>query len=662
MILVFLQRGFCMLKRTILSVLLGLSFGNVAVAQDKQIPVEAFVEQEQFSIPRLSPDGKHIAVSVRIKRNERNVPTLTIYTLPELKIAATHILPGFEVPVNFEWISNSRLAIQKGEEVGDREPPQPTGEIIAANLDGSQVEYLYGYQNFKKSKRGDRYNNDYSVGLISHIPESRDGNIIVSTHEWRRPRTNLIEINSQSVIRRTLADIPMPGLDFIHQHDGTARFAFGVDEENYAALFRLDDASKDWKRVDSSKLGRGFSPIGFSPDDKALYAQQSENGEPYRLIREDMQTGARTELVKDTLGDIGSIEFSSKPSVPFAVTTQVGAQKARYIDETSVDAKLHKTLSEIFPDAYVHFINFSDDGQKLLFRVASDRDPGAYYIFDKSTGKADMLFANLQSIEPDQMAPRKPVEFKSRDGLTITGYLTMPKHAAGQKLPMVLLPHGGPIGVHDSWGFDPDAQFLASRGYAVLQVNFRGSSGRGVSFRLAGAKQFGGKMIDDLIDGAKWANALPEINPQKVCVYGASYGGYAAMMIPVRDPSLVKCAVGYAGLYDLVGRYSQSGIKGEKQGVNWLKRFMGDDMDKLAAESPVNLADKVKVPVFMAHGTKDETTELGQAERMRKALTQAGNAPEWLLKKNEGHGFYDSEHRKEFYLKLEAFLKKHIGN
>ncbi len=662
MILVFLQRGFCMLKRTILSVLLGLSFGNVSVAQDKQIPVEAFVEQEQFSIPRLSPDGKHIAVSVRIKRNERNVPTLTIYTLPELKIAATHILPGFEVPVNFLWITNNRLAIKKGLEVGDREPPQATGEIIAANLDGSEVEYLYGYQNFKKSKRGDRYNNDYSIGMISHIPETRDGNIIVSTHEWRRPRTNLIEINSNSVIRRTIADIAMPNLDFLHQHDGTARLAYGVDENNNVAVFRLDDASKEWKSVAASSLGRGYSPIGFSPDDKSLYIEQSEKGEPFGLVREDMKSGQRTVLVKDALGDIGSVEYTSKPSMPFAVTTTVGIPKAQYLQPDAPDAQLHKTLSAAFPSAYVHFINFSDDGQRLLFSVASDRDPGSYYIYDRQTGQADLLFANKSGIEPDQMALRKPIVFKARDGKELAGYLTMPNNPQQKKLPIILLPHGGPIGVNDSWYFDTDAQFLASRGYAVLQVNFRGSSGRGPNFLSAGEREFGGKMIDDLVDGLKWANALPEIDSKRACVFGISYGGYAAMMVPIKAPSLVKCAVGYSGRYDLVARFSQGNIKGETKSINWLKQYMGDNMEKLAAESPVNLADKVKVPVFMAHGTKDETTELGQAERMRKALIEVGNAPEWLLTKNEGHGFYDSEHRKEFYLKLEAFLKKHIGN
>lgn len=651
-----------MFKPTILALLLGTTFATPALAQEKIVPIEAFVEQEQFSIPRLSPDGKHIAVNVRIKRGERNLPTLTVYTLPELKIVATHILPAYEVPVNFRWISNNRLVINKGVEVGDREPPRGTGEIIAANIDGTQVDYLYGFKNFNLARRGDRYGNDYSVGVVSHIPQSYDGSFIVSTHEWRRPRTNLIEINSFTGVRRSVADLAMPNLSFVHQSNGLARFAYGSDVENKLVLFRFDEERKNWDRVDVSKLGRQYSPLMFAADDQSFFVEHSENGEPSALYRENLQTGQRTLLAKNGLGDVATVEYSAWPATPFAVSFETGVRKPVYIDSNSPDAKLHKTLSDAFPGSYVHFINFSDDGKKLLFSVASDRDPGAYYIFDRSSGKADMLFANLQAIEPDHMATRTPIEFSARDGLKIAGYLTMPKGQAGKKVPMVLLPHGGPLGVHDRWGFDRDAQFLANRGYAVLQVNYRGSSGRGETFAEAGWREFGGKMIDDLIDGVKWANTLPQIDANRVCVYGISYGGYAAMMVPIKAPSLVKCAVGYSGRYDLVSRFSQASNKGEEQNINWLKRFMGDDMKALAAESPVNLADKVKVPVFMAHGTKDETTELDQAERMRDALKSVGNAPEWLLTKNEGHGFYDSEHRKEFYLKLEAFLKKHIGN
>jgi dipeptidyl aminopeptidase/acylaminoacyl peptidase len=267
----------------------------------------------------------------------------------------------------------------------------------------------------------------------------------------------------------------------------------------------------------------------------------------------------------------------------------------------------------------------------------------------------------MQQIDPDQMAERMPITFAARDGRILTGYLTKPKNPSKKKLPMVLLPHGGPFGINDEWYFDGDAQFLASRGYAVLQVNFRGSGGRGVEFKYAGFREWGGKIMNDLIDGVKWANALPEIDGQRVCVFGASFGGYSALMLPVREPTMFKCSVGYAGLYDLASRYQHEGIQGNTRATNFLIKTMGQDPATLAAISPSLLAEQIKIPVLLVHGAKDKTTNLAQAESMRDALIKAGRPPEWVLVKAEGHGFYDSEHRKAFYHRLEAFLSKYIG-
>lgn len=649
------------MKRLIPFLLLATSAFASAQKSEQLVPIDAFVEEQKYSMPRLSPDGKHLAVNVRIQRRDRIVPTMTIYTLPELKVVNTFVLPGYEVPVNFRWIKNDRLVIEKGIELGYREKPTATGEVVAANMDGSDIEYLYGYNGSTQSKRASRYRDDLGYGIISHIPASMDGTIQLTSNEWKVNRTQLYEINTLSVYRKTIADIPMRRLRFVHQADGVPRFAMGWNQENDLILLRKDDSSGAWNSVDKNSLDMLLNPFAFTTDNSAFFAEFSKDGGPFGLLREDTKTGQRTVLAQDKLSSIATIEYSAWPPKPFAYTLEMGVPKAHYLDESLPDAQLHKSLSASFPDAYVHFINFSRDGQKLLFSVRSDRDPGSYYIFDKVAGKADMLLTNMPGIIPEQMAERRAIKFKARDGLEIGAYLTMPNNPDGQKLPLVLLPHGGPIGINDDWFFDVDAQFLASRGYAVLQVNFRGSSGRGPNFKDAGAKEYGGKMIDDLVDSLKWAHQHPEIDPQRSCVFGASYGAYAAMMVSAREPSMVKCAVGYAGLYDLLSLYKREDIKNEKQSTNWLNSMMGSDEKKLAADSPVNLTGKIKAPIFLVHGTKDETTELDQAEKMRDALIKSGNTPEWMLVKNEGHGFYDSEHRREFYLRLEAFLKKHLA-
>jgi dipeptidyl aminopeptidase/acylaminoacyl peptidase len=624
------------------------------------VAVEAFVEPQQFSMPRLSPDGKHLAVNVRIQRGDRKIPTMTIYTLPDLKIVRTIALPGYEVPLDFTWVTNSRLIVEKGLELGLREKPVATGELVAVNLDGSKQEYLYGYKASQQSRRGDFYGDDDGFSSVVHIAQSRDGHVLVGSYGWTASQSMLYDINSMNGSRKLIADIPEQGLSFVVQNNAKPRFAYGVDDNYDAILFRRDDVSGEWRRV-TGQLGVRYRPFAFTPDDRAFYVTRSESGGPDAVMLEDAATGQRKTVASDPLGSIDVMEFSSRPESPFAVATSTGIPKARYIDERAPDAVLHKTLSGLFPDAYVHFINFTDDGQQLLFGVSSDRDPGSYYLFDRKTGKADVLLANMPRINPAAMAERKPISFAARDGLALTGYLTRPKNPGNKKLPMVLVPHGGPFDISDEWYFDSDAQFLASRGYAVLQVNFRGSSGRGPRFRQAGYREWGGNILDDLADGVKWASSEPDVDAARVCVFGASFGAYAALMLPAREPSMFKCSIGMAGVYSLPQIFEDKQVAGNKRSTNFFKKTMGEERGVLEAISPTALAARITVPVLLVHGKEDEVAPIVHAEMMRDALAKAGRPPEWMAVPNEGHGFYESEHRKQYYQKIEAFLARHLG-
>lgn len=630
-----------------------------AAAEAALIPVHSFTEEAIYSQARLAPDGKHVAINVRMNRNGRMIPTMSVYSVPELKHVSSIALPAYEIPINFLWLTNKRLVVMKGLEIGSRVAPVATGEVVAVNLDGTQQQYLFGYKGFKQSSRGDRYGDDYGAGVVAHIPDQRDGRMLMGTHYWESKRSSLYEIDSITSLRKLLADIPAEGLDFEVQHDGKPRFASGVDENNQAILFRLDDASGQWRPVNSA--GSRYHPFAFTPDDKAVYVTQSTNGAPYSVLREDMASGVRTPVASDPLGNIDNFEYTARPRVPFAYSSATGIPRARYLDDKLPDAVLHKTLSAAFPGTYVSFINFSDDGQRLLFSVKSDRDPGIYYLYDKKTAQADLLFSNMEKIDPSQMAERRPFTFTARDGVQIAGYITLPANPGKARLPMVLLPHGGPIGIADEWYFDTDAQFLASRGYAVLQVNFRGSGGRGKQFESSGYKEWGGKMMDDLIDGVQWATARSDIDGGRVCVYGASFGAYSALMLPTRAPSMFKCAVGYSGIYYLPYAYTNERVSGDKRAKNYLVKTMGNDEAILRKQSPATLASEITLPVLLVHGGNDKITELKQAEMMRDALIKVGRPPEWVLEKDEGHGFYDAKRQQAFYEKLEAFLGKHLA-
>jgi dipeptidyl aminopeptidase/acylaminoacyl peptidase len=632
---------------------------SIAHAAARLVPLSAFVNEDQYTNPQLSPDGKHIAITMRSRSGERSVPVLMIFSLPDLKVAGGVRMPVFQVPLGYLWVSNTRLALTRGLEMGAYELPQGTGEVLATEFDGTKQEYLYGYNMARNTRRGAQYGGDEDGGYMEALPQ-RNGHIFLTAHKHDGKKTLLYDIDSVNAERHLVAELPEPGLRFLVQHNGKPRFGYGTGEDANAITWRYNDTSAKWEKLDAG-LGKRFEPTAFSADDSEFVAVHSADGGPDQLVKENLASGARTTLFADARASVDDIMVGASVGLPFGASANVGIPSLRYFDAGSEDAKLHQLLSAQFPDSFVRFINTTQDGNTLLFSVASDRDPGSYYVFHKQTMSADLLFTSLSKIAPADMAERRPIAFKSRDGLDLYGYLTMPLHPPAAKLPMVVLPHGGPHGDFDTWFFHRDAQFLANRGYAVLQVNYRGSGGRGVDFQKAGYRQWGAKIQDDLVDGARWAIAQGEVDGGRVCAYGVGFGAYSALMLAAREPALFKCAVGYGGIYDLNLLYKADGVRSDKSLFNTIVRHVGQDKDELNRFSPVALAASITAPVLLVHGGKDETAPPAHAEAMRAALVKVNRAPEWLYAPAEGHGFYNTDNVTMFYEKLEAFLARHIG-
>lgn len=291
--------------------------------------------------------------------------------------------------------------------------------------------------------------------------------------------------------------------------------------------------------------------------------------------------------------------------------------------------------------------------------MSSDINPGEFYLFDTKSKKADFLWANLSWIDPRQMAKTENIKLQARDGLELRGLLTLPV-AKSQETPLLVIPHGGPHGVRDHWEFNQEVQLFANRGYAVLQVNFRGSSGYGSTFRKKGYRQWGGKMIDDITDATNWVIENRNIAKNKVCIYGASYGGYAAMMSAIKSPELYKCAIGYVGVYDLNLMYSDGDIPRFWGGKPYLEKVIGSDESELTQNSPVNYAEKIKARVMLIHGTADRRVPIKHANKMRKALEKSGKKVEWLRYGDAGHGVWDIKKQRDLYTKLLNFLDESL--
>ena len=642
---------------------------RTAAAADPPIQIADFVRLGNFSAPAMSPNGKYLVVTQRTAKEPRDEYSTVVYELAGMKVvSAVRAGQVGDIPWRHTWVSDTRFVTSLASEFGSVGLPWLTGELLASNVDGRGTAYLYGYRRMTSRTSGSfgTLTNDEGYGSVAQVPRAGGARVLMGENPWAWAATTsartsrLYDIDTVTAGRRTVTEIDQPGFRFLVDSDGKPRFAVGADDDAEYAVFKLDD-KREWLPFANAEKG-DRSPVAISADNTKLLSALSVERGPRALVIEGIDGSGRRTLVSDATGNIDLFESGLRYQGPFAAGTSVGVPKLTYIVEpTRSDAALHKTLSAQFPGQYVHFAGVSMDGTRTLFGVSSDRDPGAFYVFDAPSGKATLLFETMPWIKPERMAEQRPINFKARDGMQMHGYLTLPPNRGDGKLPLVLLPHGGPHGIADTWFFDTDAQFLASRGYAVLQVNFRGSGGRGPAFEAAGYRQWGGHMMNDLVDGVRWIVAQGTVDEKRICSFGASFGAYAAMMTAIRAPELIKCAVGYAGVYDLPMIYDESNAKRGGKAYRADLRALGKDMAELNAYSPTRLADKLAAPVLLVHGSADEVTPPAQADAMREALVKAGRPPEWFYISGEGHGFYAEKNRQAFYEKLEAFLAKHIG-
>lgn len=325
-------------------------------------------------------------------------------------------------------------------------------------------------------------------------------------------------------------------------------------------------------------------------------------------------------------------------------------------DTRALQAKVDKAI----PSNSNAMTSWSQDDNRVLVWSEGADDPGRYYLLDRKSGQMHAVVAPYPEIEPDRLAPTKWVDFTARDGLALHGYLTLPKGMPAKGLPLVMMPHGGPY-MRDHWEYDPTVQFLASRGYAVFQPQFRGSVGRGKDFVAKGFGQWGRKMQDDLDDGVKWLVQSGQIDPRRVCIVGASYGGYAAMWAAVRNPETYRCAASFAGVSDLSAMldYDKQFFAATRYFQNWREKVRGESSVDLRGVSPLTYANKIKIPVLIGHGEDDDNVPVSQSRKMVEALEQSGANVTGVFYKDEGHGFNKKEDLTDWLKRLEAFLSAH---
>lgn len=616
--------------------------------------IKDFARLPEYSLPVLSPTGEYLAAAV--PRGDQT--GIAIIRLSDMKATAAFSESRVHVS-RIWWVAPERVLMTFDESSGALARPTPTGKLMAMNFDGSGRKRLHGFDGgatmadviAARTKVAD----EILVSLNS-LYQLVDGRMIPQVHK----------LNTRTGRSFGVADSPVSGFTyFLADHEGELRYAVGQDEKLVDRTFVRNPGARQptrqWSEFGTSAHERSVVPLEFSRTGDKAYLRARDGTDKYCLNELDVVTKASRALACHPKGDLAEVYFSSDRDVPIAAVFEPGVPEVQWINPEHPDTKLLKALSASFPGQVVAPTSWSDDGSRLVFSVRSDRNPGEFYLYDRKAGSARFLMARRQWIDPAKMAEVKPLVVRTRGGDEVHALLTLPPGKAPQKLPMVVMPHGGPIGPRDDWGWHPDAQFMANRGYAVLQVNFHGSGGYGYRHLEAGRETWGTLMIDDITDAVRATIAAGTTDPQRICIYGGSYGGYAALMSSAREPEIYRCAIGYVGVYDLAKLKRDTDIQQFKQGRTFMDRYIGDDPKLLAEQSPINHLDKLKAPVFIVHGEDDPRAPFNQAKLLRAELDKRKHPYEWMAKANEGHGFYALDNRIELYEKMEDFLGRHIG-
>lgn len=626
-------------------------------------PVVDFVEKPMVETVSISPGGDYIAMV--IPRDDHS--DLLVLDRASMKPSASLKLKRDEYIGHYWWVNDERLVVGLAQRLGDFDQPTATGELYGINANGKKGKYLFGYRGKNSTgtaiKSGLRQNASATV-LEGHADS--DNRILVGISHWNTTgEVPLMELGRMHIGTGSVARAGTAPVRYVESVLTDAnkhlRFLGGSESDRQQKLFYRAAAGADWKLLnDQARSGRIIYPLAFTRDGTTVYAKLEDGKGPAALLRWNPETGEEKQIYRDAAVSIDDVVLTADQRDAYAVHVMEGRGGYAFLDPDSPEAKLTAAVMASYPGEMIIANSFSRDGRFAILQMTSDLTPLRYYLFDRDSKQLTLLISSRPKLKAEQLASMEPIVFKARDGVSIHGFLTTPTGTA-KPWPMVVMVHGGPYGIMDQWGFDSEGQLFASRGYAVLQVNFRGSGGFGKAFEDAGAREWGGKMQFDVTDGTRWVIDQGTADPERICIYGASYGGYAALMGLIQEPDLYQCAIGYAGVYDLRMMTARGDIDNTAAGRDYLANVLSTDPEWLRARSPALRAGDIRHPVLIIHGGQDERVPPGHAYALRDAMMAANKPYEWIFEPAEAHGFYQTEHNVTAYQKMLDFLQQNIG-
>ncbi|MCE9688010.1 S9 family peptidase [Shewanella sp. AS16] len=635
-----------------------------ASASQPLTQAQLFSKGAAFGDVKISPAGDYISA---ITKHDGKNKLLILDAKSKKIIHAVFFADNAQVG-NYAWANDERIVLQKEYLKGWQDHPLYYGELMAVNADGSKSTYLFGYNSGEQQTGSHLKKNtpiQASAFILDPLPND-ERYMLVNAVPWNNSHTldfelhqDVYRVDIYKGTRKRIAGSPIGQARFMTDHEGQLRFVTGEDKNNETQVFYRKDG--DWLNTDKLRLELDdFTPISFAEDKNSIYAAGSTAGQPQAVYKINLENGEKQQLIQDASVDPSHFWINGQTKQLYAVEFENGYPTYAFIDSEDSHAKLLKQLLGALPGHQVQIVSETRDSDKFIVFAFNDRDPGNYYLFDSRKLKLEYFASAKQWLDPELMAEVKPVEFHSRDGKLIHGYLTLPHGIEAKQLPLVVNPHGGPHYVRDAWGFDPQSQLLASQGMAVLQVNFRGSGGYGEAFQAAGYQKWGTEVQQDIIDGTRYVIEQGLVDKDRICIVGGSFGGYSALQSAELAPDLFKCAVGFAGVYDLKLMFEEGDVSDRRTGISYLKQVLGEDANTLKAMSPVYHVDKLKAKLLLIHGGEDDRAPIAQLESLEKSL-KAHNYPyQKLVMDDEGHGFYKDEHRAKYYSEMLSFLKTNL--
>ncbi len=612
--------------------------GSLAVAADEPalIPRSVLLGNPDRISPQVSPDGTRLAY---VAPDDKNI--LQVWVRTAGKDDARQVTRDQKRGVRiYIWGEDSQRI------------------LYLQDQDGDENWHLFGV--------------DHAGGAARDYTPAKGVQAQIIDSDWKHPKEILVGLNQENpkahdVYRidletgKSTLDTKNPGdvVSWFTDPDFRVRGAFAFGPDGSADIRIRETDKSDWKTlIHFVPEDADSRPFGFTADGKALWLGTNVGSDTVRLVKHDIATGKEALVAEDPGSDLRNVLVDKRTREVLAVAFGRMRIEWRAIDpaaKADLDA-IHKVF-----DGDPAVVSRDSANQTWIVAYTNDHGPVPFYGFDRKTKKATFLFTNQPALEKFTLAKMKPIEILARDGLKLPCYLTVPPGSTGKNLPLVLDVHGGPW-ARDNWGYNPEHQWLANRGYAVLSVNFRGSTGFGKKFLHAGDRQWAAAMHDDLIDAVNWAVKQEIADSKRVAIYGGSYGGYAALVGATFTPDVFACAVDIVGPSNLITLLKSippywAPIK------SLFETRMGrlEEEEFLKSRSPLFKADRIKIPLLIAQGANDPRVKQQESEQIVAALHRAGKDVEYLLFADEGHGFARPENRLKFYAAAEAFLAKHLG-